>query len=59
MDYAQEAHDGITIWYDRKIMLQPGYDTIEISLRSLFFMKWLELVGAKVTEVHSEVAEYD
>lgn len=49
----QEAHilheviQGVTVWYHAKLAIKQDYTAIRISLRSLLFMKWLELEGAR------------
>ncbi len=49
----QEAHilheviQGVTVWYHAKLAIKQDYAAIRISLRSLLFMKWLELEGAR------------
>ena len=52
--FLKEEHDGITIWYDYKLELEEGADTIDIDLLSFLIFKRLSVSGAKTINVVSE-----
>ncbi|MBU2699225.1 hypothetical protein Ga0466249_000304 [Sporomusaceae bacterium BoRhaA] len=45
--------DEIRIFYHQRLTIKQGFKAIEIKLRSLLLVKWLEITGATALSDHS------
>lgn len=54
--YLTEEHDGVTIWYDYRTAMKPGFDTITIDLKTFLIMKWFEFTGMASIKVEPELS---
>lgn len=52
--YLSEVVDGVTLYYSGTLQMKPGHSSITVKLRKFFFLRWIELEGAKGTSVYEQ-----
>lgn len=52
-DYDVVQVDGIRIFHPKGLTVKEGFKAIEIKLKSLIVVKWLEIIGANALSDHT------